>query len=114
MSTGQKIRLAGFGAGGWNTKNLATFNNWHDVELVAVADVNQLAVAATQAQYPEVVGFQDYRQLLSEYGSMLDAVIIATPDHMHAPMAAAAMQRQRHESNAIKKRNAHHPTITNK
>ena len=92
MSTGQKIRLAGFGAGGWNTKNLATFNNWPDVELVAVADVNQLAVAATQAQYPEVVGFQDYRQLLSEYGSMLDAVIIATPDHMHAPMAAAAMQ----------------------
>ena len=92
MSTGQKIRLAGFRVSGFAARDLATFLTWPDVELVAVADVDQSAVDAFCGRYPAVIGFQDYRQLLAEYGSALDAVVIATPDHMHAPMAAAAMQ----------------------
>ena len=40
-------------------------------------------------------GYKDYRKLLESEKS-LDAVIIATPDHWHAPIVKAAMQAGKH------------------
>ncbi len=39
--------------------------------------------------------YQDYRQMLDQQKD-IDAVIIATPDHMHAPIASAAMDLGKH------------------
>jgi len=38
--------------------------------------------------------YQDYRQMLQQKD--IDALVIATPDHMHAPIAAAAMDLGKH------------------
>jgi predicted dehydrogenase len=48
-----------------------------------------------EEQLPRVGKYQDYREMLAKQKD-LDAVIIATPDHMHAPIASAAMSLGKH------------------
>ena len=46
-------------------------------------------------QMPKVQRYRDYRQMLEKQKD-IDAVIIATPDHMHAAIASAAMDLGKH------------------
>ena len=45
--------------------------------------------------YPKAEVFSDYRVLL-EQRKDIDAVMIATPDHMHAPITIAALRAGKH------------------
>ena len=46
-------------------------------------------------QVPRVKRYRDYREMLARQKD-IDALIIATPDHMHAPIASAAMAVGKH------------------
>ena len=46
-------------------------------------------------QIPRVAKYQDYRQMLEKQKD-IDAVIVATPDHMHAVIASNAMDAGKH------------------
>jgi predicted dehydrogenase len=48
-----------------------------------------------EQQIPRLAKYQDYREMLAKQKD-IDAVIIATPDHMHAPIASAAMSLGKH------------------
>jgi predicted dehydrogenase len=45
--------------------------------------------------WPKAKRFQDYRQMLDQQRD-IDAVVVATSDHMHAPIALAAMDLNKH------------------
>jgi predicted dehydrogenase len=47
-------------------------------------------------KYPAAKRYKDYRVMLDEMKSGIDAVIVATPDHSHAVIAMAAMQLGKH------------------
>lgn len=50
---------------------------------------------ALVAAVPKAVRYQDYRKMLEQQKD-IDAVVVATPDHMHASIALAAMDLGKH------------------
>jgi predicted dehydrogenase len=80
------------GQGGGVTRELASFPS---VNIAALCDVDETYAARTVKQYPGIPFYKDYRRMLEkEMG--LDAVMIATPDHWHAPISIAAMRMGKH------------------
>ncbi len=64
--------------------------------VTAVCDVDESQVEKAKAAVGgKAKGYKDYRKLLEEEKN-LDAVIIATPDHWHAPIIMAAMEAGKH------------------
>jgi hypothetical protein len=64
--------------------------------IVALCDVDEVRAARGFAQYPNAKKYKDYRKMFETEGKNLDAVMIATPDHMHTPVALLAMQLGKH------------------
>ena len=80
------------GQGGGVTRDLATFANVH---IAALCDVERKHEATMAKAYPGRPFYTDYREMLSaEKG--LDAVMVGTPDHWHAPISIAAMKLGKH------------------
>ena len=95
---GERLRMAFIGSGGRGGANLDAFYSLGE-EVVALCDVdlNRLRAAAQKVapRCPKVRTYQDWRALLDKEKD-LDAVVVSTPDHMHAACAIAAMKRGCH------------------
>lgn len=59
---------------------------------IALCDADQRNLDAVEKTYPQAKKFTDYRTMLDELGEQLDAIVVATPDHTHAPIAIAGMK----------------------
>ena len=92
VSPNEKLNLAGVGAGG---KGGGDMRCCSDENIVALCDVNEASAAAARRKYPQARFYKDFRVMLEKEKS-IDAVDIATPDHMHAAIAAMAMKMGKH------------------
>lgn len=93
IAPSDKLNIAGIGIGGvgrTNLKNSATEN------IVALCDVDWKYAAATIKDYPKAKKFYDWREMFDKMAKSIDAVIIATPDHTHAGVAAHAITLGKH------------------
>ena len=93
VSPNDRLNVACVGVGGRGSVavgELATEN------LVAFCDVDDARAAATFKKFPDVPRFRDFRVMLDQLGNKIDAVTVSTPDHMHFPIAVAAMQLGKH------------------
>ncbi len=77
-------------------KGASDTDNSSGENIVALCDVDVERAAKMREKYPSAKFYQDYRQMLEELGSGLDAVNVATPDHMHAIVASLMMQHGKH------------------
>ncbi|RYD46670.1 MAG: Gfo/Idh/MocA family oxidoreductase, partial [Verrucomicrobiaceae bacterium] len=64
--------------------------------IVGLCDVDRRFLDKKGEKFPEAKKFADYRKMLSELGSSIDAVTISGPDHMHGPAAMLAMGMGKH------------------
>jgi len=64
--------------------------------LVALCDANHQKAAEVFKKHPDVPKYHDFRKMLDEMDGRIDALVIATPDHTHAVIAARAMKRGKH------------------
>jgi len=62
-------------------------------QCVAIAEVYDRNVEASLKITPEAKTFTDYHELLAQPG--IDAVVVATPDHQHAPCLFAALDAKK-------------------
>src|SRR5262245_38375953 len=76
-----RIRLGIIGVAGRGGANLAGVR--HE-DIVALCDVDQERAAAARKDFPRAQFHEDYRRLLDQKN--IQAVVISTPDHMHAPI----------------------------
>ena len=87
-----KLNVAFIGMGGQIQGHVAGLTQ-HNV--LAFCDVDEDQIAKSKAQHGEPVAkarsYADYRKLFEREKS-LDAVVIATPDHWHAPICKMAME----------------------
>ncbi len=88
----EKLNIAGIGVGGQGAGDLREMAGEN---IIALCDVDWNKAAGTFKTYPKAETFRDYRILL-EKRPEIDAVMIATPDHMHAPITLAALRAGKH------------------
>ena len=94
-SPNEKLNLAGIGAGGQPFSDLR--DAWAKVEnVVALTDVDWKRGAPGFNLWPKAEKYKDFRQMLDHQAKSIDAVVIGTPDHMHATCALACMQLGKH------------------
>ena len=92
QSPNEKMNIAGVGAGG---RAMSVLGGLDSENIVALADVDWARGAEGFTRWDKATKYKDFRRMLdSEKG--IDAVTVVIPDHMHAHVALAAMQRGKH------------------
>jgi len=87
-----KLNIAGIGIGGMGGSNMGQCAGEN---IVALCDVDSNYAAKTIKRYPKAKVYKDYRVMFDKQKD-IDAVVIATPDHTHAMITMAAMERGKH------------------
>jgi len=90
-SVNEKLNIGVIGIANQGAYNLESVQSEN---IVALCDVDDNYLAATAQRFPRAVTYNDYRKMLERKD--LDAVVIATPDHTHAPATLAALETGRH------------------
>lgn len=91
----ETVRLAAVGCG-----NMA----WGDIQGLASAgasfaglcDVDERQAVNARKRFPKAAFFKDFRVMLDKLEKQIDGVVVATPDHLHAVAALAAITRNKH------------------
>jgi len=94
--TGRKLRHASFGASGMAWNDIQMICSAGLVELVAIAEVDLSKAKEAKEAFPAARIYQDWRELLDKEADNIDSVNVSTPDHMHGPIAMAAMLLGKH------------------
>ncbi len=92
----QTLQVAAIGVNGMGWSDLSSIGSHASVKFVGFCDIDKSRFDKADAAFAGVPHFSDYRQLLEDIGGKIDAVIVSTPDHMHAPIAMAAMKLGKH------------------
>ena len=91
-SANEKVNLGIIGSGGRGSANLKGVSSEN---IVALCDVDRGRLEAAARQFPQANTYTDFRKLL-EKEKTLDAVVVSTPDHTHAPACVPAMRQGLH------------------
>jgi predicted dehydrogenase len=87
----ERLNIGVIGVGGRGQGDLAGVST---ESIVALCDVDEKRLGIAAGRHPQAKTYHDYRQLLEQKD--LDAVVVATPDHHHAPATMRAMLRDLH------------------
>lgn len=93
QSPNNKLNIALCGVGG---RGYDAVQGLKGENFVAFCDVDDERAAKTYEEFPNVPHFRDFREMLDKMGNQIDAVTVSTPDHMHFPIAMAALQLGKH------------------
>jgi predicted dehydrogenase len=92
-SPNEKLNIAAVGVtgrGGDDVRGVASEN------IVGIADVDANKLEEGAKQWANAQKFKDFRVMLEKLGDKIDAVVVGTPDHTHAPAAAMALRMKKH------------------
>jgi predicted dehydrogenase len=90
-----RVNIAAIGSGGQGQSDLGQFAKVAGVNIVALCDVDDNRAAKSYGQYPKAARYPDFRVMLEKQKD-IDAVLVATPDHVHAHASVMAMRLGKH------------------
>jgi predicted dehydrogenase len=94
LGANERIRVGVIGAGARGTELLREALACPNTECAGVADVYTRRVEAARALAPGARTYADYRRLLED--PAVDAVLIATPPHLHGAQFVASLEAGKH------------------
>jgi len=89
----EKLNIAGIGVGGQGGGDIRAVSSEN---IVALCDVDWRHASGTFKRYPNARQYRDFRRMLDKEDKNIDAVVVATPDHVHAVASMAAIKRGKH------------------
>src|SRR5262249_13424136 len=91
LSPSNRVNIGVIGVAGRGADNLKGVSGEN---IVAPCDVDVNRAGPPRDAYPQARFYQDFRRLLDQ--NDVEAVVISTPDHMHAIPALRALQAGKH------------------
>jgi hypothetical protein len=99
----QRLNIAVIGAGGKGSSDTDQAAECGG-NIIGLCDVDQGTLdgrttsnpKSGQKSYPGAKTYRDFRKMLEELDKQIDAVIVATPDHVHAAASLMAMKMGKH------------------
>lgn len=92
LAANEKLNIGVVGAGG---KGSSDTDHCASENIIALCDVDMSTLTKRKEKYPNARIYQDWREMLKKE-TTLDAVIVSTPDHQHALIAATAIRMGKH------------------
>ena len=92
VKAGGRLRTAHIGVGNMGMEDLKAISSHELVDVTALCDVDKNNLAAASKLFPNAKTYSDYRIMLKEMAASVDAVVVSTPDHTHAPASMMAME----------------------
>jgi predicted dehydrogenase len=96
IAPSDKLVIGSVGIGGKGESDISYFDKSGKATIAVLCDVDDRRAAATRSRFPNAKYYKDYREMLDKEHKNIDAVSVATPDHMHAVITMAAMQLGKH------------------
>ena len=87
----KRLKTAHIGVGNMGKEDLMAMASHKMVDVVALCDVDANLLKEAHLLFPKAKIYADYRVMLKEMNSDIDAVVVSTPDHTHAPASMMAM-----------------------
>jgi len=84
----EKLNIAVIGVADRGAANLDGVKHEN---IAMLCDVDDDRLSKAKSQFPNALGFTDYRKLFEKLDKQIDAVVVSTPDHSHCLPASLAM-----------------------
>jgi predicted dehydrogenase len=94
-SPNEKLNIASIGAGGKATSSILICDRAKE-NIVALCDPDAANAKQMFEKFDKAPKYSDFRKMFDKEGKSIDAVIVATPDFMHAICSTWAMERGKH------------------
>lgn len=92
-STSEKLNIACIGVANRAAANVQGVSGEH---IVAICDIDSNYLDSAAIRFPHARTYVDYRELLDQEQGKVDAVVVSTADHSHAPAAIRALRAGMH------------------
>jgi predicted dehydrogenase len=89
----QKLQIACVGTANRAAGNIRAVSG---EAITAICDVDSNYLERAAGRFPSARRYTDFRQLLDREAPRLDAVVVSTPDHLHAPVTLQAIRKGLH------------------
>jgi predicted dehydrogenase len=90
-AAGEKLGIAYVGTSGQAGFSI---DNLRGENTVALCDIDDRYLDSAATQFPQAKKYNDFRKMLEQKD--IDAVVVCTPDHIHAPATLAALRLGKH------------------
>ncbi len=92
-SANEKLNIACIGTA---NRAAADIDGLKNESIVALVDVDKDYLDRAAANFPSARTYADYREMLTKEAGKIDAVMVGTPDHHHAPATIRAIRAGLH------------------
>ncbi|HIA19529.1 MAG TPA: Gfo/Idh/MocA family oxidoreductase, partial [Planctomycetaceae bacterium] len=90
---GERLNIAAVGTAG---RAGADIRGVASQNIVAISDIDANFLGQAATRYSGARKYEDFRVMLEKEADHIDAVVVGTPDHTHAPAAAMALRLKKH------------------